>query len=109
MIRIPTHQAPPHPGEILLEDFLQPMAISSQTLATAIGLSLQTVEAIINEKQNISASAALRLAKFFGTTHDFWLNLQRCWDIYYVQQQEAQALGKIKPYSLAVPANSTSC
>jgi addiction module HigA family antidote len=64
------------------------MAISLHTLANAIGLSLQTVEAITDGKQNISPSTALRLAKFFGTTHDFWLNLQRCWDIFTISVEE---------------------
>ena len=89
MVRIPTHQAPPHPGEILLEDFLKPMEIAPGSLADAIGLSLADIDEILSGSRGISPSTALRLAKFFGTTHDFWINLQSCWDVYHVQTQEA--------------------
>jgi len=98
MVRIPTHQAPPHPGEILLEDFLKPMEISPQSLAESTGLSLTQINEIVSSHRGISPSIALRLARFFGTTHDFWINLQTCWDVYHVQRQEASEILKITPF-----------
>lgn len=66
MIRIPTHKTPPHPGEMLLEEFLRPMGLTQRELALAIRVSYQRVNEIINGRRGITPSTALRLAKFFG-------------------------------------------
>lgn len=99
MIRIPTNRPPSHAGEILLKDFLQPMDISQAQLANAIGVPYQRINEIINQKRGISPSTALRLAKFFGNTPDFWLNLQTRYDLYFAMQDEQQILANIPPYS----------
>lgn len=101
MIRIPTHSPPPHPGEMLLEEFLRPLGISQRTLAQAIGVSYWKINEIVNEQRGLTPSVALRLAKFFGMSVEFWMNLQLCWDLYHAQQADAKILTKI-PSHLSV-------
>jgi addiction module HigA family antidote len=101
MIRIPTHRAPTHPGEMLLEEFLLPMNVTQRTLADAIQVPYQRVNEIVNGKRGITPSTALRLAKFFGMTPDFWMNLQLRWDLYWAQQAEQRVLARIEPLSTA--------
>lgn len=98
MIRIPTERIPTHPGEILLEDFLIPMDISQRALADSIHVPFQRVNEIINGRRGITPETALRLARFFGTGADFWLNLQLRWDLYHAQQKEAETLAKIQQF-----------
>ena len=100
-MRVPTHRPPTHPGEMLLEEFLQPMGLSQQFLATAINLPIATVEAVVSGQQGITPGIALRLAKFFEMSADFWMTLQLRWDLYQAQQEEAEALAKIHPYKTA--------
>lgn len=97
MVRIPTNRPPTHPGEMLLEEFLLPMEITQQVLADNIGVSYQRVNEIVNGRRGITSSTALRLAKFFGTSPDFWLNLQMRWDLYQSLQKEASEIELIKP------------
>ena len=68
--------APVHPGEILLEEFLEPMEISQYRLAKDISVPARRINEIVQEKRGITADTALRLARFFGTSERFWLNLQ---------------------------------
>jgi antitoxin HigA-1 len=97
MVRIPSHRPPTHPGEMLLEEFLKPMDITQRELADAIAVPFQRVNEIINGRRGVSSSTALRLAKFFGMSPDFWLNLQQRWDLYHAQLEEADALQRIQP------------
>ena len=79
MVRIPTHREPTHPGEILVEEFLNPMKITQRELADAIHVPYQRVNELVNQKHDVTPSTALRLGKFFGVSANFWLNLQiRC-------------------------------
>ena len=71
----------PHPGEILLEEFLKPMAISQSRLATELRVPCHRINEIVHGRRGISADSALRLSKFFGTTPDFWMNLQQSYDL----------------------------
>jgi addiction module HigA family antidote len=98
MVRIPTHREPTHPGEMLLEEFIEPMGITQRELATAIHVPYQRVNEIINKKRGITPSSALRLAKYFGMSEDFWLNLQLRWDLYKARQAEEAELKSIKPF-----------
>jgi len=98
MVRIPTHRPPTHPGEMLLEEFLMPMGLTQRELANAIHMPYQRVNEIINGKRGITPSTALRLAKFFGMSVDFWMNLQIRWDLYYAQQSEQDTLQSIHRY-----------
>ena len=101
MIRIPTHRAPTHPGQMLLEEFLLPMNITQRALAHAIQVPYQRVNEIVNGKRGVTPSTALRLAKFFGVTPDFWMNLQLRWDLYWAQQAEMAVLADIEPVTPA--------
>jgi antitoxin HigA-1 len=95
MIRIPTDRAPTHPGEMLLEEFLQPMSISQRELATAIQVPYQRINEIINQRRGMTPSTALRLEKYFGVSAAFWLNLQMRWDLY--QAIRSEPLSQIQP------------
>ena len=98
MIRIPTHGAPTHPGEMLAEEFLAPLGMIRSDLAERIGVPFQRVNRIINGKQGVTLDTALRLGRLFGTTPDFWLNLQRAWDLYELERsRDAEAIHRIKP------------
>ena len=96
MIRIPTHRAPTHPGEMLFDEFLKPMGLSQRELADAIHVPYQRVNEIINGRRGMTPSTALRLAKFFGVSPDFWMNLQLRWDLYFAKESEADHLKTIK-------------
>ena len=100
MIRIPTHKTPTHPGEMLLEEFLKPMGLTQRDLAVAIRVLYQRVNEIINGRRGITPSTALRLAKFFGVSPDFWMNIQLRWDLYFAKQSEADNLKAIKSISV---------
>ncbi len=95
MVRLPSHRAPTHPGEVLLEDFLQPLGLTQRALATSIRVPYQRVNALVNGRRGVTPSTALRLARYFGTSAGFWLNLQLRWDLYYAQRAEAEELAQI--------------
>lgn len=100
MVRVPTHREPTHPGEILLEEFLIPMGITQRELATAIHVPYQRINEIVNKRRGVTPKTALRLAKFFGVTEDFWMSLQLRWDLYKAKRVEANELKAIKPFRL---------
>ena len=97
MIRVPTHRPPTHPGEMLLEEFLIPLSLTQRELADAIRVPYQRINEIINERRGMTPSTALRLAKFFEMSADFWMNLQLRWDLYHAQQAEQDELKNIRP------------
>ena len=72
---------PIHPGEILLEEFLQPMDISQYRLAKDIGVPARRINEIVHGKRGISADTALRLSRYFGLSERFWMNLQARYDL----------------------------
>lgn len=98
MVRVPTSRPPTHPGEMLLEEFLNPMKLTQRELADAIHVPYQRVNDIVNGRRGISPSTALRLGKFFGMSPDFWMNLQLRWDLYFAQRDETTILEEIQPY-----------
>ncbi|WP_419162731.1 HigA family addiction module antitoxin [Candidatus Palauibacter sp.] len=73
--------APVHPGEVLLEEFLEPLEISQYRLATDIGVAPGRINQIVHGKRAITANTALRLSVYFGTSARFWLNLQTSYDL----------------------------
>lgn len=73
--------APIHPGEVLLEDFLSPMEISQYRLAKNISVPARRINEIVHGKRAVTADTALRLARFFGNSAQFWLNLQNHYDL----------------------------
>jgi len=103
MIRVPTDRTPTHPGEMLLEEFLNPMGLTQRELAQSIHVPYQRINDIVNGRRGVTPSTALRLAKFFGNTPDFWLNLQLRWDLYFAEKQEMPVLESIEPHSSSKP------
>ena len=99
MVHVPTHRPPTHPGEMLLEEFLNPMGITQRELADNIHVPYQRVNEIVNGRRGITPGTALRLAKFFDVSADFWMNLQLRWDLYFAQQDETKVLEAIHPFS----------
>ncbi len=100
MVRIPTHREPTHPGEMLLEEFLNPMGITQRELAEKIHVPYQRVNEIINKRRGITPSTALRLAKLFRVSEGFWMNLQLRWDLYRARATESKELKEIRPLKL---------
>ncbi len=96
MLRVPTEREPTHPGEMLLEEFLKPMRLSQRDLAAGIHAPYLRVYELVNRRRGVTPSTALRLAKFFGTSASFWLNLQLRWDLYQAQRKEAGLLKRIR-------------
>jgi addiction module HigA family antidote len=82
---------------MLVEEFLKPMKLTQRELADGIHVPYQRVNEIINGKRGITPSTALRLAKYFGNTEGFWMNLQLRWDLYLARESEAEELLKIQP------------
>ena len=93
--------APIHPGEILAEEFLAPLEISQNRLAVAIGVPPRRINEIVHGKRRITADTALRLARYFGTTDRFWLNLQTRFDLETEKDQLGTALDQIEPLRTA--------
>jgi len=96
MVRIPTDRVPTHPGEMLREEFLDPMGLSQRNLAEGVRVPYQRVNEIVNGRRGITPSTALRLAKYFGNSPGFWMNLQLRYDLYEARQDEAEELRKIR-------------
>ena len=80
----------------MAEEFLNPIGLSQRQLADGIRVPYQRVNELVNGRRGITPSTALRLAKFFGTTPDLWMNVQIRWDLYHVQAADAVELGRIK-------------
>lgn len=97
MVNIPTHRPPTHPGELLLNEFLEPMKITQSKLAKDIGVPFQRINELVNGKRGITSSTALRLGKYFGTTSQYWMNMQLAWDLYHTQVKEKDAIDAIVP------------
>lgn len=97
MVRVPTHREPTHPGQMLLEEFLMSMGLSQRDLARRIRVPYQRVNELVNRRRGITPATALRLAKFFGNSPGFWMNLQLRWDFYRAQAAEAETLRRIRP------------
>ena len=99
MVRVPTDRMPTHPGEMLREEFLEPMGITQRQLANGIQVPYQRVNELINGKRGITPGTALRLERFFGMSAGFWMNLQLRWELYRVKQSEEHQLAMIEPYT----------
>lgn len=92
MIRRPTH-----PGVIIKEDYLLPLSITIKDMAAILGVSRKTLSKIINERGAITPDMALRLSRAFDTTPDFWLNLQKNFDLWQAETK-SQEWKKVKPF-----------
>ncbi len=86
-----------HPGEVLSEEFLVPLGLSQNAVARAIGVAPRRINEIVHGKRSITADTALRLAKAFGTSAEFWMNLQVSYDLEEAQRALAPLLSKLEP------------
>jgi addiction module HigA family antidote len=98
-VRIPKDRAPTSPGEILLEEFLKPLGMTQVELAERIRVPYVRVNELVNGKRRVTPSTALRLAKAFGTSPEFWLNGQLALDLYQAinDKEESKEVEKIEP------------
>ncbi|MEO8883939.1 MAG: HigA family addiction module antitoxin [Devosia sp.] len=87
----------PHPGEILLEEFLRPMAVSQNAIARAIGVPPRRINEIVLGKRGVTADTDLRLARYFGLSEGFFLGLQADYDLMERRREIAPDLDKIEP------------
>jgi addiction module HigA family antidote len=92
---------PVHPGEILLEEFLTPLAVSQYQLAKAVDVPARRINEIVHGQRRITADTALRLSRYFGTSERFWLNLQARYDLEIEKDRLGGALDDIRPLSAA--------
>lgn len=86
-----------HPGEILREEFLKPMNLTVYRLAKEIHVPAPRVDDIVREKRGISADTAVRLARFFGTSEQFWMNLQASYEVRKAKAELGKTIEKIRP------------
>ena len=96
-----TVMAPVHPGEILLGEFLGPLGVSQYRLAKAVSVPARRINEIVHGQRRISADTALRLARYFGTSERFWINLQARYDLEVEKDRLGAALDDIQPLSAA--------
>jgi antitoxin HigA-1 len=88
---------PIHPGEILREEFMKPLGLSSNRLARSLDVTPARINEIVRERRGISADTALRLARFFGTDVQSWMNLQTHYDIQCAEDIAGRAIRKVAP------------
>lgn len=92
---------PTHPGEMLREDFLPDYELSVAGLAKAVGVSRQSINELLRERRAVSPEMALRLARLFGNSPEFWLNAQRAVDLWDAAQAIKKEVARIKPLGAA--------
>jgi len=92
---------PIHPGEILMLDYLEPLGLTQHRVAVAIGVPPRRINEIVHGKRGITADTALRLARYFGTSERFWLNLQSRYELEVERDRLAGTLDQIKPLATA--------
>ena len=96
--RLPRHQPPTHPGEMLREEFLKPLGISQVAFADRLGVSSPRLNDIIRGRRAVTADTALRLARVLGMSADFWLGLQQDWDLWHaMRHRRAAAIAALEP------------
>ncbi len=98
MRRLPKNRRPTQPGEVFLEDFLNPLGITQKEAAERLRISYPRMNEIVNGKRTVTPDTALRLARFTGTEPEFWLNLQQAVDLWdAMHSDEAAELKEIQP------------
>lgn len=97
-----TDRIPPiHPGEVLLEDFIKGFGITQNRLAVAIGVPPRRINEIVHGARGISADTALRLSKYFGTSAEFWINLQSYYELDRAEDLAGDQIAAITPLQVA--------
>jgi addiction module HigA family antidote len=98
---------PVHPGEILREEFLTPLGLSANKLALDLRVPVTRISEIVNERRSISPETALRLAHYFNTTPEFWMNLQTQYDLETTEDEMLEAIRRdVRPFKLATLPDS---
>lgn len=92
---------PIHPGEVLMEDFIKGFGITQNKLAVSIGVPPRRINEIVHGKRGISADTALRLAKYFGTSAEFWINLQSHYELGKAEDRAGDQIASITPLKVA--------
>jgi len=87
---LPKNRPPTHPGEMLLKEFLEPAGITQTQFSQHIGWTYARLNEIVNGKRGVSVDSALTLSEALGNTPQFWLNLQRNWELWHAQQSHKQ-------------------
>jgi addiction module HigA family antidote len=87
-------RTPVHPGEMLREEFMKPLGISINALALELHVPVTRISEIVNERRGITADTALRLARHLGTSADFWMNLQKNYELTLTQQKSLKTIEK---------------
>lgn len=106
MVRVPTHRPPTHAGEMLLEEFLEPLGMTQTELAERIAVPFQRINSLVNGRRAMTPDTALRLSRVFGTSPAFWMNHQLRWDLYHAQRDAESDLQKIKPVARKDPVTT---
>jgi addiction module HigA family antidote len=88
---------PIHPGEVLMEEYLEPLGVTQHRLAVAIGVPPRRINEIVHGKRRITADTALRMARYFGTSERFWMNLQGRYDLEVERDRLIDKLEEITP------------
>lgn len=102
MAKTPRQLPPVHPGEILQEDLMKPLGLSINRLARDLRVPVTRISEIVNGRRGVSADTALRLARYFGNTAEFWLNLQSAYDLEVAaQESSAQIKRDVRPHRAA--------
>lgn len=98
----PRRIPPTHPGEMLREDFMPAYKLTASGLATALGVSRQTIYELLQEQRAITPLMALRLSRLFGNSPSFWLNAQQARDLWETNRSAEEELAHIQPLGVAV-------
>jgi addiction module HigA family antidote len=96
-----TKLAPVHPGEVLMDDFIDPLGITQHRLAVAIAVPPRRINEIVHGQRRITADTALRLGRYFGTTAQYWINLQTHYDLELERDALGEVLDRIRPLQTA--------
>jgi antitoxin HigA-1 len=95
--RLPQSRPPTHPGEMLLEEFVKPIAVTQSELATRLGISLPRLNGIVRGKRSVTPDTALRLERVLGMPADFWLGLQLDWDLWHAMRDSEVGISQLVP------------
>jgi addiction module HigA family antidote len=97
---------PTHPGEVLIEDFMKPLGLSANALAIALRVPASRIAEITKARRAVSAETALRIARYFGTTPDFWVRLQAKYDVAIATDEKADVIDRdVQPRATAAPTS----
>ena len=96
--QLPERRAPLHPGEILAEEFLRPLGLTQVAVAERLAIPFQRLNQVVRGRRAVTPDTALRLAQFFGTSAELWLNLQQRWDLHHAARAPAShSISTIRP------------